>query len=209
MDSDSYGANTKYMEKMAFKIAMVLLIAGGLNWMVFGILGKDLVSMIFGKGLISKIIFIVVGIAAISIMFSRDTYLPFLGETVFPCSVLRDFSPDGATVSQNIQVAPHAKVLYWASEPDNDGIENLKTYDQAYLQYKNAGVTTANGDGVALLKVRQPQAYKVPIRGRLEPHIHFRTCGPSGFLGSIQTIFLHDGHIENFNDYTINNANKK
>ncbi len=186
---------------MVFKIAIVLLIVGGLNWMVFGFLGKDLVSMIFGKGLVSKFIFLLVGIAAIRIMFSRDTYLPFLGETVFPCSVLRDFSPEGSTLSQNVQVEPHAKVLYWASEPENDGIKTLQSYDQAYLQYKNAGVTTANGDGIALLKVRQPQPYKVPFRGRLEPHIHFRTCGPTGFLGSIQTVFLHDGHIESFQDY--------
>jgi uncharacterized membrane protein YuzA (DUF378 family) len=203
MDGDSYGAHVKYMEKLVFKLAMVLLIVGGLNWLLVGLFQKDLVTLVFGKGLISRFIFVLVGIAAISIMFSRDTYLPFLGETVFPCSVLRDFSPDGATVSQNVQVSPHAKVLYWASEPENDGIENLKTYDQAYLQYKNAGVTTANGDGVALLKVRQPQAYKVPMRGRLEPHIHFRVCGPRGFLGAIQTIFLHDGHIETFNDYAM------
>jgi len=47
-------------------IAMVLVIVGGLNWGLVGLFGFDLVATIFGvMGLVSRIIYILVGIAAI------------------------------------------------------------------------------------------------------------------------------------------------
>jgi uncharacterized protein len=51
-------------------IAMALLIIGGLNWLLIGALNFDLVAAIFGgdvgtKSVLSRIIYIIVGIAAI------------------------------------------------------------------------------------------------------------------------------------------------
>jgi hypothetical protein len=128
--------------------------------------------------------------------FNRDTYLPFLGESVFPCSVLPDQIPAGATRSIQINVQPGAKVVYWATEPSDGG--SVPNYRGAYREYQNAGVTTADASGVATLKVREPQPYTVPFKGHLDAHIHFRVCGPSGFIGRIKTIFLADGRIEGF-----------
>jgi hypothetical protein len=54
---------------------------------------------------------------------------------------------------------------------------------------------------VAVLKVRPPQAYSVPFKGRLEPHIHFRICGETGILSRIKTVYVEDGRIEGFRDY--------
>lgn len=176
---------------------MVLLIIGAINWGLIGLGRGNMVDRIFGKNTVfSKGIYILVGLAALSIAFNRDTYLPFLGESVFPCSVLSDQVPPGATRTVQIKVAPGNKVIYWASEP-SDGA-NIPTYKDAYRQYLNAGVTTADDTGVAILKVREPQSYTVPIRGQLDPHIHFRICGPEGFIGRIKTYFLEDGRIEGF-----------
>jgi uncharacterized membrane protein YuzA (DUF378 family) len=182
---------------MYFKMAMVLLIIGGLTLGLLVISRVNIIEKTLGKGSIpTKAIFLLTGIAALAIAFNRDTYLPFLGESVFPCSVLNDQEPPGATRSIQIQVEPGNKVIYWASEPSNGS--QIPSYKSAYGQYLNAGITTADDLGIATLKVREPQPYTVPFKGELDPHIHFRICGPTGFIGRIKTYFLADGHIEGF-----------
>lgn len=193
MDSPS----ALYMSKLVHKFAVVLLVVGALNWGLIGGFRINLVERLLGKGsMSSRIIYILVGLAALSVAFNRDTYLPFLGESVFPCSVLPDQVPAGATRTVQVKVEPHSKVVYWASEPA-DGNE-VKTYKDAYRQYLNAGVATADATGVATLKVREPQPYTVPFKGHLDSHVHFRVCGPEGFVGRIKTVFLADGHVEGF-----------
>lgn len=47
-------------------IALILLIVGGLNWGLVGVLKYNLVAAIFGAGsLLSKIVYDVVGLAAL------------------------------------------------------------------------------------------------------------------------------------------------
>ena len=186
-----------YYSKLYFKLAMIFLILGGLTLGLLVVSRVNIIEKTLGKGSIpTKAVFLIMGIAAIAIAFNRDTYLPFLGESVFPCSVLNDQEPPGATRSIQIQIEPGNKVVYWASEP-SDGF-HIPTYKSAYGQYLNAGVTTADSMGIATLKVREPQSYTVPFKGQLEPHIHFRVCGPTGFVGRIKTYFLENGHIEGF-----------
>lgn len=193
MDSP-YG---QYTSKLFHKFVIVLLVVGALNWGFIGVVRINLVERLLGKGSgLSRVVYILIGVAALSIAFDRDTYLPFLGETVFPCSVLPDQIPAGATRSVQVRVEPGHKVVYWASEPGSE--DNVPTYVDAYRTYQNAGVATADSSGIATLKVREPQAYTVPMKGRLDPHVHFRICGPMGFIGRIKTIFLADNHIEGF-----------
>lgn len=189
-----------YYSKKAFKIAMILLIIGGLNWLLVGLFRVDLVQTLFGKGKFARTIYILVGLSALAIMFNRDTYLPFLGETVLPCSMLPEKTPPGATTEVRVSVPPRSKVLYWAAEPATEHLKQINTWQQAYLKYENAGVVVADDSGVAILKVRKPQPYTVPFRGRLEPHVHFRICGDNGMLGRIKTVFLDDQRVEGFMD---------
>lgn len=179
-------------------MAMVLLIVGGINWLFVGLFNTNIVKAIFGDGIISKWIYVIVGISAIAIMFDRDTYLPFLGPMVAPCAALENRVPSGATREVHVKVAPGAKVLYWAAEPGTKDLETLPTWKQAYDRYENVGVATAGMDGSAILKVRDPQPYAVPWKGRLEPHIHYRVCRGDGFMERIQTVFIHDNHVEGF-----------
>lgn len=46
-------------------IALVLLIIGGLNWGLVGLFNFDLVDAIFGMGIVSDIIYTLVGISAL------------------------------------------------------------------------------------------------------------------------------------------------
>ena len=59
------------------KIALALVIIGGINWGLIGLFGFDLVGWLFGGqgAIISRIIFTIVGIAAlwcISLFFRRN-----------------------------------------------------------------------------------------------------------------------------------------
>jgi uncharacterized membrane protein YuzA (DUF378 family) len=171
--------------KRGFAIAILLLVVGGFNWGWKAIKGKDFVTAVLGK--YAWIVFALVGIAALYIAFARDTYLPFLGPSVMPCSLLKEQTPEGADVEVRVRVEPGAKVLYWAAEPENDTLDKLKDWRQAYLGFMNAGVTTADSQGLAILKVRDPQPYYVPVYGRLESHVHFRVCKEKGMIGRVET----------------------
>ncbi len=67
---------------MLDKIALTILIIGGINWGSVGIFQFDLVAWIFGgqTGIVSRVIYVLVGLAAIwciSLLFrdSRDTVM--------------------------------------------------------------------------------------------------------------------------------------
>jgi uncharacterized membrane protein YuzA (DUF378 family) len=187
-----------YLNALGFKLGMVLLIIGGINWALTGIFDLNLVEGIFGNGFMAKIIYGLVGLAAVLIMFNRDTYLPFLGPMVAPCSVLSESTPSGSTREVKVIVSPNSKVLYWAAEPENEKYEKLNNWKQAYLNYDNAGVTISDAEGVAILKVRDPQSYRVPFKGRIDPHVHYRVCGEAGWMGRIQTVKVLTQDVEGF-----------
>jgi hypothetical protein len=58
--------------KILHGLSFILVIVGGLNWLLVGLLGWD-VGMIFGGqgALISKIIYILVGLSALYLVFSH------------------------------------------------------------------------------------------------------------------------------------------
>ncbi len=193
--------DTLVLQKYLFKIAMVLVIVGAINWLLIGTVGFNAVEKVFGyKSVMSRFIYVIVGICALGIMFNRDTYLPFLGETVLPCHAIPEHIPDNADTQLEVQATPGAKVVYWAAEPGNEKVKDLQDWQGAYQKYENMGCVKANADGVATLLVRKPQPYRVPWKGRLEPHIHFRECSPTGMMSRIKTVFVSDGHVEGFID---------
>jgi hypothetical protein len=131
-------------------------------------------------------------------MFNRDTYLPFLGETVLPCTTIAERVPPGSTKELRVPAPPGSKVLYWAAEPAMEELKQIQDWQHAYNKFENAGVTTTDNTGIAILKVRDPQPYTVPFKGRIEPHVHFRICDGTGMLGRIKTVYVSDSHIEGF-----------
>lgn len=188
-----------YGMKVAHMIATILLIIGGLNWGSKALLGKDLISkLLVDFPMVYRVIFGLVGLAAIALMFHRDTYLPFLGTTVMPCSVLAEKTPDGADTTIHVTVEPGAKVLFWASEPGMEPLQQVNSWQEAYLKFANAGVTTADSSGRATLRVRQPQAYIVPLKGTLQPHVHYRVCRGGGMMDPVQTKYITEEGFTNF-----------
>ena len=51
---------------MAHKITFILLVVGGLNWLLFGITGWEIGSLVGGmSGMVAKVIYVLVGLSAI------------------------------------------------------------------------------------------------------------------------------------------------
>ncbi len=213
MDTENYVFDKKYTHLLVQKVAYGFLIFGAIVCLIFGAANTNLVTGLFGEGFVSSMIFTLIGFAGLYFILQRDYYLPFLGETVMPCSILEDRTPPGADREVAIQVAPGAKVLYWAAEPSNEDLKHINDWKDAYAKFENVGVTTADNAGNIILKVRTPQPYTVPFKGRIEPHIHYRVCEPRGMIGRINTVFIStaptkggpamegfypNGHIEGF-----------
>lgn len=51
--------------KMLNIITLVLVIVGGLNWGLVGLFDFNLVAAVFGAGLLSRLVYIIVGLSAI------------------------------------------------------------------------------------------------------------------------------------------------
>lgn len=189
-----------YVKKLLFQLAIVALIVCGVNFVLIGLFEVDILGGILGDGVFAVLFYVLVGLAVLFVAMDRDTYLPFLGPMVAPCSVLQNQSPSGANKIIKVTVTPHTKVLYWAAEPANEKLKSVPSWKEAYLQYNNAGVTTSDAEGVAVLKMRDPQPYKVPFKGLLAPHVHYRVCGEAGWMGRIHTTFVSPSAPEAFED---------
>lgn len=50
--------------KIVHMVAFVLLVVGGLNWLLV-VFDKNLVEMIFGDGVVTKVIYALVGVSAL------------------------------------------------------------------------------------------------------------------------------------------------
>jgi hypothetical protein len=79
-------------------------------------------------------------------------------------------------------------------------LKNVQSWKEAYAKYENAGVATANQEGVVILRVRPPQTYTVPIRGELKQHVHYRLCNEDGWLSRIRTTYVDKPTPEGFED---------
>jgi uncharacterized membrane protein YuzA (DUF378 family) len=195
--------SSDYVYKKLFAIAMVLLVVGGLNIGLMALTGKDFLTVVMGRGtMIANGLFLAIGLSALAIAFFRDSYLPFLGPTIVPSSLLAASTPEGADYEVRVLVKPGQKVMFWAAEPDNKELESLVDWRQAYLSFRNAGVAIADQSGYVTLKVRKPQPYQVPMRRTLSPHIHYRVFLEDGMLGRVETVTL-DGkeYFENLVDF--------
>lgn len=189
-----------YVTKM-YKATIIYLVLTAINHGVAGVTAFtydkpiNYVETLFTYMNINKVYHaftIIIGICALIVGMHRDTYLTFLGECVFPSGILKETTPEDATVIKHIKVQPNSRVIYWASEPTTDNL-NLTGPELAYGLYKNYGVVVADEFGNAELKVRSPQSYEIKKRlftKKLEPHIHYRYTLSNGMFSRVETVFI-------------------
>lgn len=137
---------------------------------------------------LKKPVYILAGISAFLFAIKRDNWLPFLGQTVFPHNILQDQEPEDATEELQISTSiPNAKIVYWASKDTQN--ETTPVFD-AYDDFSNAGITTTNEKGEAILKIRKSTGYIVPSGKYIKRHVHYRIGkGKHSMLGRVRTYF--------------------
>lgn len=194
MESSNSNKNDYHKLALKTKLNMVLLaivFIGALNWGATG-LGYNLVQILssninsyFNINLpIDKIIYIGVAISAIWLASKQTTWLPFLGYSVMPGSVVPLSKPTGANKKINIKTKPNAKIVYWASKNSDEKADVV----DAYGNYSNAGVVMADAEGNAVAEIVEGAGYVVPTGKSISRHIHFRIIGSSnGIMGKVMT----------------------
>lgn len=138
--------------------------------------------------LLLKTIAVIVLTLTVLVGSLHTTYLPFLGRTVLPVSLLKDVSDVKAgdiTVKVPVNAPDNTHVVYWAAK-SNDSI--VKTPSEAYAEFKNSGVALVK-DKFATFHIECPASYKVPYT-TLSPHVHYRIAQPNGLLGIVKTLHI-------------------
>ena len=172
-------------------VLMSLVIIGAINWGACT-LGFNLVDIlsnginnIFHTNIpISKIIYLTVALAGIWLATKRDTWLPFLGKTVFPESLVPQILPAKPDQTITIKTEPNVKVAYWAA------LNKGETTDVhlAYGNYENSGVVMSDADGNAELPIMTGSGYTLPSGEVLPRHVHYRIVNSTKYPGMMSKI---------------------
>jgi uncharacterized membrane protein YuzA (DUF378 family) len=172
------------------KFLILVAIIGSLNYFSIALFKYNLIEQLGNYLKITnfkKIIYIIIGICGF-LLFERDTLLPFLGHSVYPCEPLKEVSPENYNIEIKIKTIANTNIIYWASESSENVFDN--PYD-AYGDYSNNGVARSDQNGIATLKVRKPSNYYVPMKPEpLRKHIHYRICNGNGILSRIETVYV-------------------
>lgn len=118
----------------------------------------------------------------------KATWLPFLGETVIPISLLQPSIPSRANHKVEVVAPENAqRIVYWASSTPNASHPS-----DAYGEFSNAGVSDIV-DGVGVISIRMPQEYSVHRFGykkQIPRHVHYRWIYRNGMLSEVKTAFV-------------------
>jgi uncharacterized membrane protein YuzA (DUF378 family) len=185
-----------YSAIVVHMILLAFVLIGAVNW-GFHTFGYNLVEMlnrflsgVFKRRLqLDRIIYVVVAVSAVALAVQRDTWLPFLGNSVLPGAVVPLKKNMGDT-TVDVKVMRGAKVAYWAAEPDGADADAVPLVRAAYDQFENSGVVVANDQGVATLVFNKGTSYIVPSGRKLESHVHYREFGEDGMMGPVKSVFI-------------------
>lgn len=135
---------------------------------------------------LEKYFYIIVGCLAVFVFNNRNTWLPFLGPSVLPSSLIPLKTNTGA-IKIIVNVKPNTKVAYWASMLSKDLEPSVFA---AYGDYSNSGVVMSDVNGIAELNISQGTGYIVPSGKYIKQHIHYRELDNDlGMMGEIKTVY--------------------
>jgi hypothetical protein len=134
-----------------------------------------------------KIVLVAATVGALWLVFRRDTWLPFLGETVVPPPTFLVSSPDYSDTSAVVSAPPGStRVVYWAASSQANTLS--PDPETAYGKFENSGVAQVV-DGKATLKFRKPGSYRVRWK-TMAPHVHYRFVFPNGISSEVKTLYV-------------------
>jgi uncharacterized membrane protein YuzA (DUF378 family) len=178
------------------KLLMKLVIFGAINLgaSVFGLnlfeLFNQTITKITGKDLhIDKIIYVIIGIAALKLAFRRTTFTPYLGDTAFPSQVFVNTRENKiGTMNVPVYVTPNTRVAYWGTLPRTT--DYIPHYTEAYGDFSNSGVVVSDDKGLVNLSILPGTSYLVNSGEEYPRDIHYRELD-LGFdtIGKLKTIY--------------------
>lgn len=173
---------------------MSLVIIGAINWgahalgyNIVDILSRN-INKLFNSNLpLNKIVYLLVAVAGLLLACKRSTWLPFLGRSVLPESLVP--LKQNATPNTKVQITtlPNVKIAYWAALNKGDTTD----VNIAYGNYENSGVVMSDEKGNATLPIMTGTGYTLPSGVVLPRHVHYRIIGlpdAEGMMGRIETI---------------------
>lgn len=188
-------------------IAKLLLIIGGINYLLLSTTNINILQLITIP-YFTTVVYILIGLSALYLMFDRDYYLPFLGQTVIPLnsnpnillnnpniihtlntSVLKNEE----VVRVNLSNLPaNTRVIYWAAQKGDNVVNNPI---KAYGTYANMGVSKTDDKGNLVISINCPAEYKIQKLGfstKLTRHIHYRYEIPNvpGMFSRVYTQYI-------------------
>lgn len=184
----------KYWKVKARMVLLVLILFVVFNSML-GSFGYNLVDMfsnkissIVGKNLhLNKIFFLIVFFAGVIIALNRTTWLPFLGWTALPGSLV-PLKENKGDITVTVNTQPNTRVAYWSAIAQKD--TPVPTVLSAYKNFSNSGVVTSDNNGVALLTLQSGTDYVVPSGKTIKRHVHYRTLDHEyGMIGPVMTAY--------------------
>jgi uncharacterized membrane protein YuzA (DUF378 family) len=171
---------------------MFLVIIGSINWGLEAIncnlvklLAKNINKLLNMEIPIDKIIYIFVALAGISLAVRKNTWLPFLGWTVFPSSLLEVKNPDKFDTKIKIKTKPNVKIIYWAATGKGNPNQDVLT---AYNN-KNNGIVFSDSNGIAEFNILEGDSYIVPSGKQIPKHIHYRIVESDMILGNVKSVY--------------------
>jgi uncharacterized membrane protein YuzA (DUF378 family) len=185
--------NKIFYNKVSLHMFITLLaVIGAINWGTTT-MGYNLVEMLstflnqlFGSSIsFDKIIYLIVMASGIYLAARRDTWLPFLGISVVPESLIPLKTPTNTNKTIEVMTQPNVKIAYWASSS-----KDVTDVETAYGDFSNSGVVVSDSKGVARLPIAVGNAYIVPNGRKIGKHLHYRVLGlPYGMIGNVMTVY--------------------
>lgn len=144
--------------------------------------------------IICRIISIFIITIVIFLSCKKETFLPFLGLTFIPNTLLCEPKyPNGANLNYTINMNEYdegTKIIYWAANNNIDGLKIIENPYDAYKDFNNVGVSVVK-NGKADIRIFCPNKYKVKkmYDKILERHFHYRVIfKDNGFLSPVITV---------------------
>lgn len=136
---------------------------------------------------VSNIIYIIAGISIVLLAIKKHTWLPFLGESVLPPTLVPETKNVGDT-SIKVKVKPNTKIAFWSTLPSKNDKPDV---EKAYGDYSNAGVSKSDNSGFATLTFNKGTGYIVPSGKFIKPHIHYREINDEwSMMGPVNTVYV-------------------
>jgi hypothetical protein len=141
-----------------------------------------------------KLIAIIIIFIIIYMANFKETFLSFLGPTVYPLGLIPNemYPPkSNFSIELDFDYPNGTKVIYWSANKDNNKDQIYNNPKDAYGDYKNCGIAVINNKK-ALLHIHCPNKYKVPMAGTLDKHIHYRIAlVDSPILSDVKTTYIN------------------